>query len=165
MPPLRDVRHWNGERKRSPWGLQGHWGGKKRKLKGIFYIAETSRELAPLMMKTLLGFSIFSSCEPIESFHDNCDLRKPGKIPCYVICIWRWHMLMRTLASHRAGCCYSWGWKLLLQLKKVVQKCWSYWRILFSDVTLAACSPGWKMKHCVFIGHLEYLRTSMHANI
>jgi len=47
--------------------LRGRWRGEKRELKGILYIAGTPRQLAPLMMKTLLGFCIFSSCEPIES--------------------------------------------------------------------------------------------------
>lgn len=34
-----------------------------------------------------------------------------------------------------------------------------------SHIGSRAFSPGWKMKHCVFIGHLDYILANIQANI
>lgn len=93
--------------------------GRRGKLKEYCTLQEHLGGLCLWWWKHYWAFIFFSSCEPIESFFMTTVIwREPGKIPCYVICIRRWHTLMQTLVNHRAGCYYNWGWKILFQLKK-----------------------------------------------
>lgn len=66
-PPLWRYLSVRWMRTGSLWRLRSHWGGEKRELKGILYVAETSRELVPVMFEALLGFCVFTSCEPAEN--------------------------------------------------------------------------------------------------
>lgn len=115
-----------------------------------------------LMMKTFLGFCIFLLLwASWQLFMTTTIWTEPEKIPCYVICIWRWHTLMRTSVDYRTVCYCKQGWKNTFLVKKNSLKASNLLEnLLFccdtTDIRSRACSPGWKMKHGVFMGHLEY---------
>lgn len=148
-------------------GLSATGEGRRENLKEYSTLQERLGSLCLWWWKHYWAFVFSLLVSLLKVFMTTVIWRETGKIPCYVICIWRWHMLMQTLVSHRAGCCYSWGWKLLLQFKKKKSSP-KVLKLLENPLfwcDTSSLQSSLEDETLCLMGHLEYLHTSIHANI